>query len=1270
MSGNEEYRKYLQNFESHVEKAALLNQGGTTNIQTLNILGGQSPTSFQSTDIPSNLRQSNATEFVGRDAEISRLHEQLMQPNRDVRIALHGMGGVGKTELVTQYALRYIKEFSGGICWISARETDVGSQIVKFARSFLNPPPSPNEEIRKQVNECWLRWREGNVLIIFDDVTDFDRIKPYFPPGQPRFKVLITTRLQYSSPGSPPIKFVELQVLDETVALELLRSILKEVREEDRRIDEEIERAEELCRWLDYLPLGLNLVGHHLARKPDLSVSTMFERLHNEKLKQEAINNADKGIAAAFELSWKELSEDAKKLGYFLSLFALAPIPWCLVEYSQKEYKPDELEKLRDDWLLKFSFLQRQNKGIYQFHHLVREFIQYKLNELDSAEDIKKRFCQEEVDLINKLFSEEPTAIVSDIEPMLFIAHIEEMATTLSYVMDDSELFISHVWLLLIYIYLGIYSQAAYWGGKCESEMTVRFSKEHPPALVNRYFLAQVYLLQGKFRLAEQYLAELLELSRKIFGNEDVFVAQVLSDLGSLRSSQGHFDEAENYCREALEIKEKQLGENNPEVASSLTALADVCRNRGKYAEAEILYQRLFELDGAESYLGNVPVVIVQFSALYLEQGCTDEAAEVCKQAIEMAENTFGDEHPIYAICLSNLAEVHLAQGSHQEAEECCKKSIEINEVKGNTGHPTHATNLMNLALIYTAQSRYEDAETLYKQALKIQQQVFGEEHSLVAETLVRLAVNYVSQGDYKQAEPLLVQGQEMYKSTLGISHPRYGELLCVLANICFHQKEYEKAENLYREAVNVVETAFGNNHPKVCEKLNILASFLISQNRSNEVEPLFQKVLEIIKKIFGESNPNVCQYMLFIAEFNRSLGRETEAESMYAQAMDIYERDDSINPDFSEGLMTLIELYESQRRYEEVEALYERLLQTSRRLLKTDEHPKIVHLLSSLARLRTEQWRYEEAAKLYEEALNIRKRIFNEKHPSIATNMVNLAYVYQSLNQFAEAKELYRQALEIRVHEYGSSHYQVRFVQNALVNLEASWEKRRKDSYLESLDLTPFSKDSTNSILLTSSESEKVQIEQQLSERTDALHREVTAQYEAVKLKASELPKLERQKAELEAELVRLQEQQKILEAEIERYNQKYQAQQSVTLTVTEQLIRLTREERGKLSEPLAIVLADLEQQRQDYQQIWEKLQTAIQQFNKYKEETDEIYVHLNAHYQTDRAIAQRLLPIDSQKVDRILQTIGNLLSDVDKELSNARTQHERSQQKSIVTF
>ncbi|NQE37809.1 CHAT domain-containing protein [Microcoleus asticus] len=322
--------------------------------------------------IPANLPRSGVVAFVGRDTVMSELHQMLQQGPRVAVSAIAGMGGVGKTELALQYALKYQQIYPAGICWFSARGVDVGTQIVKFGRSFLDLNPPEDLELLDQVNFCWRRWQSGEVLLVFDDVTDYGAIKPYLPPSTaPSFKVLITTRLRLGA----SVNQLELEVLDESAALSLLGS---------DRIQSDRDSAQQLCAQLGYLPLGLELVGRFLTRKPDLSLAAMLQRLQEKRLAARALCQTDDdmtaqlGVAAAFELSWETLSESAKSLGYLLSLFAAAPIPWFLVKQFLADQDPEILEEIRDNELLNLHLLQQTNPGTYRLHPLIRDFFQTK----------------------------------------------------------------------------------------------------------------------------------------------------------------------------------------------------------------------------------------------------------------------------------------------------------------------------------------------------------------------------------------------------------------------------------------------------------------------------------------------------------------------------------------------------------------------------------------------------------------------------------------------------------------------------------------------------------------------------------------------------------------------------------------------------------------------------------------------------------------------------------------------------------------------------
>ncbi len=145
-----------------------------------------------------NIPRSGITKFVGREETFQNLHTQLQGGNLVAISAIAGMGGVGKTELAIQYAKAYKNVYCGGICWLFAREISIGSQITSFAQSQLGLTiPSGLEKLQEQVDWCWRHWKEGDVLVILDDVVNYAFVEPYLPPEDKRFKVLFTTRQKF-----------------------------------------------------------------------------------------------------------------------------------------------------------------------------------------------------------------------------------------------------------------------------------------------------------------------------------------------------------------------------------------------------------------------------------------------------------------------------------------------------------------------------------------------------------------------------------------------------------------------------------------------------------------------------------------------------------------------------------------------------------------------------------------------------------------------------------------------------------------------------------------------------------------------------------------------------------------------------------------------------------------------------------------------------------------------------------------------------------------
>nr|WP_293096573.1 NB-ARC domain-containing protein [Okeania sp. SIO2F4] len=243
--------------------------------------------------------------------------------------------------------------YPGSICWIGVRERSVVEQLLKFAQTQLGLFPAEDWTLEQRLDYCWSNWQPaGDVLIILDDVDKYEEIAGYLPPQEKRFKLLITTRRYWLSESFENLR---LEVLDEGAALELLVALIGE-----SRVAEQREEAKLLCQWLEYLPLGLELVGRFLKRRSGWKLERMIQELDKQALDLPALQKpsgemtAKRGVEAALELSWRELDERARYLGCFLSMFALDPIPWSLVEQCLSGGEGQE-EGIIQKWFATFS---------------------------------------------------------------------------------------------------------------------------------------------------------------------------------------------------------------------------------------------------------------------------------------------------------------------------------------------------------------------------------------------------------------------------------------------------------------------------------------------------------------------------------------------------------------------------------------------------------------------------------------------------------------------------------------------------------------------------------------------------------------------------------------------------------------------------------------------------------------------------------------------------------------------------------------------------
>ncbi len=134
-----------------------------------------------------------------------------------------------------------------------------------------------------------------------------------------------------------------------------------------------------------------------------------------------------------------------------------------------------------------------------------------------------------------------------------------------------------------------------------------------------------------------------------------------------------------------------------------------------------------------------------------LQQRRFTEAELFAAEALRLAENEFGPNHPRTATLLENLTGLYYAQGRYAEAEPLIKRILKIR----GPDDPRFAMHLDSLSKLKLTQGRYAEAEPLHKQDLARKEKTGGPDHPSVAKSLGNLAFLYSAQGRYAEAEPL-----------------------------------------------------------------------------------------------------------------------------------------------------------------------------------------------------------------------------------------------------------------------------------------------------------------------------------------------------------------------------------------------------------------------------------------------------------------------------------------------------------------------------------
>jgi transcriptional regulator with XRE-family HTH domain len=153
--------------------------------------------------------------FTGRDDLLAQVRDRLLAGGAAVVQALHGMGGVGKTQLAAEYAHRFAAGYELA-WWVNAEQGGlIGEQVAALGLALGCIPPGAGTEVVRAVVLAELRAR-GRWLLIFDNAEAPADVAAWLPGGSGH--VLITSREAGWAELAAPVE-VDVLARSESVAL-------------------------------------------------------------------------------------------------------------------------------------------------------------------------------------------------------------------------------------------------------------------------------------------------------------------------------------------------------------------------------------------------------------------------------------------------------------------------------------------------------------------------------------------------------------------------------------------------------------------------------------------------------------------------------------------------------------------------------------------------------------------------------------------------------------------------------------------------------------------------------------------------------------------------------------------------------------------------------------------------------------------------------------------------------------------------------------------
>ena len=534
--------------------------------------------------------RSLGNRFAGRVEALWNLHDLLNQADTAVVEGVGvvmGTGGLGKTQLATEYVHRFGNYYPSGVFWTDADQglPVVVQQIAENAGLDIDDAMS----IDKQCEALWqaLTKQSAPVLIIFDNFSETEALEPWLPVGA-NLRALVTTRrkdLAYPK--------VSLDFLTQEEGLELLNS-------GERAFGPE---AIPLIDALGGLPLALELSCNFLNRRPTLDIAALLAELAKggevaaltvfaDHYKNELPTEHEKEIGATFQLSWDLASAAEQKLLKLMGWWAPAPVPRRLLKHAVGDPSDSALTDPVNTGISaldRVSLVELDEDYDPQMHRLMRGFVRAHTHA--DEEETKRQAVEAVKTELSRTRIDTDTAALTELEKVL--PH-GQMVLDAELAEPKQAIDIAN-YMSWHQRQRGRYQLAKAAGQHALALAQHTYTPGHTEISLCQTYLGLVLKALGDFEGAKTLLTEALASDQHSYAPGHPEIATKQSNLATVLKALGDFEGAKTLLTDALASDQHSFAPGHPTIATRQSNLASVLQALGELEDAKALFIRSYE---------------------------------------------------------------------------------------------------------------------------------------------------------------------------------------------------------------------------------------------------------------------------------------------------------------------------------------------------------------------------------------------------------------------------------------------------------------------------------------------------------------------------------------------------------------------------------------------------------------------------------------------------------------------------------------------------